>query len=141
MIISTWPAIRTGLAVTAVLAVPSAGLAAAVRGGSAVVGALLGLVVVAVFFTVSKVVIATVARYAREFLLPAALGAYVMKIILLGVFMLTLADAVDVPALAWAVFVGVFGWVGAELWVATHTKVPFFEPRRGAGSAKEGEAG
>ncbi len=130
MIFLPWLAIRAGLVVTAILAVPSAGIAAAARGGSGVAGAALGLAVVAVFFTASKVVVALAARYAREFLLPAALGTYVVKIFLLGVLLVTVADVdeIDVLALAWAVFVGVFGWVGAELWVATQTRVPFFDP-------------
>jgi ATP synthase protein I len=119
-----------GLVVTVILAVPSAGLATAVRGGSGAAGAVLGTAVVALFFTMSKVVVALVARRARELLLPAVLGTYAVKIVLLGVLAATITDvdAVDAFSLAGAVSVGVFGWVGAELWVATHTRVPFFEP-------------
>jgi ATP synthase protein I len=119
-----------GLVVTGVLAVPAVSIALAAGGGKAAAGVGIGLGMVALFFTISKVVLALVARHAREFLLPAALGTYIMKVVILGILLFTIGDTnvIDALALAWAVFTGVFGWVGAELWVATHTRVPFYDP-------------
>jgi ATP synthase protein I len=127
---SGWTAVRTGLAVTAAAGLVIAGLALLLGGGRGLAGAALGTAVVACFFSVSKAVLRAVARRAPLLLLPAALATYAVKIILLGVVLVTLqnTDVVDVRWLAWSVLVGVVGWVGAELWVATRTRVPFYDP-------------
>jgi ATP synthase protein I len=125
-----WPVVRAGVIVTGVLALPALGVAAAVSGGEGVVGAALGLCVVAAFFVISKVVVGAVAGRAPHLLLPAAMSTYVGKIILLGVLLVSVddVDAVNSLAMAWSVVVGVFGWIGVELWFATHTRVPFYDP-------------
>jgi ATP synthase protein I len=122
--------IRLGLALTGVLAVPAFAVAAGTGGGAGVVAAALGLVVVVAFFSVSKIVVGAVARRSPAMLLPAAMGTYLAKIALLGVLLLVLRDveAIDLVTFAWTIFVGVFVWLAAEIWVATHTRVPFFDP-------------
>jgi ATP synthase protein I len=122
--------IRTGLAVLGVLAVPTLVLAGVLRGGAGVAGAALGLVLVAAFFALSKLVVGAVARRAPAMLLPAAVSTYVAKIIILGGLLISLENTtvINLLAFAWSIFVGVLAWVGAELWVATHTRLPFFEP-------------
>lgn len=128
--LASGPVIRLGLAVTAVVAAVAIPLGAALRGGAGAGAALLGVGVVVAFFSISKLAVGRVARRAPYLLLPAALGTYVVKIMLLGVLLVALqgTDTVDLPTLAWTVFAGVLGWVGTELWVATHTRVPFFDP-------------
>jgi ATP synthase protein I len=78
------------------------------------------------------VAVGAVARRAPHLLLPAALGTYAAKVALLGVLLVVIQDteALDLPAFAWSIFAGVFGWMGAELWVATHTRMPFYDPER-----------
>jgi len=82
------------------------------------------------FFALGKLAVAWVARTAPQLLLPAALGTYVAQTGLLGILLLALdgVTAIHLPTLAWTVFAGVFGWIGAELWVATHTRVAFYDP-------------
>lgn len=123
-------ALRLGLVVCAVIAVPAVALGAALRGGAGAAAALLGIAVVVAFFGMGKLAVARVARTAPHLLLPAALGTYTAQIGLLGMLLIALdgVEAIHLPTLAWTVFVGVFGWIGAELWVATHTRVPFFDP-------------
>ncbi len=132
MIVPAVRVIRLGLALTAALALPAVGLAAILRGGSGAVSAVLGLVIVVVFFSVSKIAVGAVARRAPQHLLAAALGTYIFKIVVLGGVLLSLQNnsTLDLPALAWTIFTGVFVWMGAELWVATHTRVPFYDPDR-----------
>ncbi|MBL7493145.1 hypothetical protein, partial [Frankia sp. AgW1.1] len=103
---------------------------AALFGGAGAAGALVGSAVVAGFFSMGKLAVALVARRAPHLLLPAALGTYTGQIGLLGILLVSLdgVEAIHLLTLAWTVFVGVFGWMGAELWVATHTRVPFFDP-------------
>lgn len=125
-----WPLIRAGLAATVALAVPAVGVATAVSGGAGAFGAVIGLAVVAAFFVASKVVVGTVANRAPHLLLPAAMGTYVVKILLLGVLLVSVdgVDAIHTLSMAWSVFVGVFAWMGVELWFATHTRLPFYDP-------------
>jgi ATP synthase protein I len=122
--------IRLGLALTGVLAVPAFAVAASTGGGAGVAAVALGLAVVVAFFGVSKIVVGAVARRSPTMLLPAAMGTYLAKIALLGVLLLALRDveAIDLVTFAWTIFAGVFVWMAAELWVATHTRVPFFDP-------------
>jgi ATP synthase protein I len=128
--LSSAPIIRLGLMVSAVIAVGAVALGAGLRGWPGVTAALLGVGIVMIFFSVSKVAVGFVARRAPQLLLPAALGIYGFKILLLGVLLVALdgVEAVNLSTLAWTVLAGVFGWVGAEVWAATHTRVPFFDP-------------
>lgn len=130
MIVSVARVIRLGMLLTAALAVPAVALAAVLGGGAGALGAAVGLVIVAAFFSISKVAVGAVARRAPHLLLPAALGTYIVKIVLLGALLIALdgTETLDLPSFAWSIFVGVFVWMGAELWVATHTRVPFYDP-------------
>ncbi|ABD13067.1 hypothetical protein ThrDRAFT_01872 [Frankia casuarinae] len=132
MIVPAARVIRLGAALTGVLAVPAVGLAAVLRGGTGALSAAVGLMIVMAFFGISKVAVGAVARRAPHLLLPAALGTYAAKVALLGVLLVVIQDteALDLPAFAWSIFAGVFGWMGAELWVATHTRMPFYDPER-----------
>ncbi|MBL7499720.1 hypothetical protein I6A84_16280 [Frankia sp. CNm7] len=127
---ATAPVIRLGAAVSAAVAVPAVALGAAVKGWPGAYAALLGIGVVVAFFSISKIAVGFVGRRAPHLLLPAALGTYLVKIALLGVLLVSLSgvEAIHLLTLAWTVFAGVFGWIGAEMWVATHTRVPFFDP-------------
>jgi ATP synthase protein I len=127
---STSRALLTGLAATAVAGAPVLVAGWLVAGGAGLAGAGFGVGLVAAFFSVSKLVLALVARHAPSLLLPAALGTYLVKIVALGIVLVGIdgSGAIDLTWLAWAVLTGVVAWVAAELWVATHTHVPFYDP-------------
>ncbi|MCM3921107.1 hypothetical protein ND748_05370 [Frankia sp. AiPs1] len=132
MIVPAARVIRLGLLLTLALALPAVAISAGLRGGTGALSAALGLAIVVAFFTISKLAVGAVARRAPHLLLPAALGTYALKIAVLGAVLLGLQDSstLDLQAFAWSIFAGVFAWMGAELWVATHTRVPFFDPDR-----------
>ncbi|WP_131748349.1 hypothetical protein [Frankia sp. Cppng1_Ct_nod] len=131
MIVAATRTIRTGLLVMAVIAVPALVVAGFLRGAAGLAGVTLGLCLVALFFTVSKVAVSVVASRWKELVLPTALGTYGLKIFILGALLVNLdgSTTIDLLAFAWAIFGGVLGWLGAELWVATHTRVPFYDPK------------
>jgi ATP synthase protein I len=135
-------ALRAGLAATAAVGAVVAVVAVAVAGGGGLAGAALGTAVVGAFFAASKVAVGLVARRAPALLLPAALGTYLVKILALGILLVSLRDTaastLDVRWLAWSVLAGVVGWMAAEVWVATHTRVAFYDPA--AFRARHGEA-
>jgi hypothetical protein len=106
------------LAVTAV-AVPATGLLA---GWADALGVLVGAAIVTAFFCVSGLVIAWAGKIDDTFTLPAALGTFAVKALVLYAVLSALpADGwLDRRALAWAVIVGALLWSAVQLrWVWT----------------------
>ncbi|MGK5170657.1 hypothetical protein [Geodermatophilus sp. CPCC 205761] len=114
--------LRVGALVTAGLtavAVPVAGL---LGGWDDALAVLVGAVVVTFFFAVSGLVIAWAGRHGEAFTLPAALGSFLVKILVLAAVLQALpADGwVDRRTLAWAVIAGALLWsVVQQRWVWT----------------------
>jgi hypothetical protein len=106
------------LAVTAVAA-PVTGL---VAGWDDAVGVLVGAAVVTAFFVVSGLVVAWAGRIDDTFTLPAAMGAFFVKaIVLFGLLNALPEDGwLDRLTLAWSVIVGALLWSAVQLrWVWT----------------------
>lgn len=103
----------------AAVAVPVTGLLA---GWAQALGVLAGAVVVTAFFCVSGLVIAWAGRIDDAYTLPAALGTFGVKALVLYVVLAALpADGwLDQQALAWSVIAGALLWSGVQLrWVWT----------------------
>jgi hypothetical protein len=101
------------------VAAPVTGLLA---GWDAAVAVLLGAAVVTFFFALSGLVIAWAGRHGDAFTLPAALGSFFVKILVLAAVLQSLpADGwVDRRTLAWTVVVGALVWsVVQQRWVWT----------------------
>jgi hypothetical protein len=114
--------LRAGTAATAALTVVAAPLAGLLGGWDDALGVLVGAAVVTVFFAVSGVVIAWAGRHGEAFTLPAALGSFLVKILVLAVVLQSIpADGwLDRRTLAWAVIVGALLWsVVQQRWVWT----------------------
>jgi hypothetical protein len=114
------------------VAAPVAGLAA---GWADAVGVLVGAVIVTAFFCVSGLAVAWAGRINDTFTLPAALGAFFVKaVVLFGVLSALPADGwLDRRTLAWTVVAGALLWSGVQLrWVWTRKLyyVPPPEPPR-----------
>ena len=114
--------LRVGTAVTAALtavAAPVAGLAA---GWDATVAVILGAAVVTGFFSLSGLLIAWAGKHGDAFTLPAALGSFLVKIVVLAAVLQSLPPDgwVDHRALAWTVVAGALVWsVVQQRWVWT----------------------
>jgi hypothetical protein len=105
-------------AVTAVAA-PVAGLLA---GWPEALGVLMGAVIVTAFFCLSGLVIAWAGRINDTFTLPAALGTFFLKALVLFAVLSRLPEHgwLDRLTLAWAVVVGALLWSVVQLrWVWT----------------------
>lgn len=105
-------------------------LAGLTAGGRAVAGVALGTVIVGVFFGVSAVVLALVARRAPRALMLVALTSYVVKVVALGVVLVLLPrdGVIDTRWMAGSVAVGVFVWLGAHLRQVVTTKIFYVNP-------------
>jgi hypothetical protein len=114
--------LRVGTAVTAALTAVAAPVAGLLAGWDAAVAVLLGAAVVTFFFALSGLVIAWAGRHGDAFTLPAALGSFFVKILVLAAVLQSLpADGwVDRRTLAWTVVVGALVWsVVQQRWVWT----------------------
>ncbi|RFU19736.1 hypothetical protein [Geodermatophilus marinus] len=114
--------LRVGALVTAALTAVAAPVTGLLAGWDAAVGVLLGAVVVTAFFVVSGVAVAWAGRINDAFTLPAALGAFFVKALVLFAVLDALPEEgwLDRLTLAWTVVVGALVWSGVHLrWVWT----------------------
>jgi hypothetical protein len=114
--------LRVGALATAAVAGVAALVAGLVGGWADAAGVLVGAAVVAMFFIASGVVVAWAGRINDTFTLPAALGMFFVKaIVLFGILNALPEDGwLDRLTMAWAVIVGALLWSGVQLrWVWT----------------------
>ena len=114
--------LRVGGLVTAGLTAVAAPLAGLLGGADDALAVVVGAVVVTAFFAASGLVIAWAGRHGDAFTLPAALGSFLVKIVLLAAVLQSLpADGwVDLRTLAWTVIAGALLWsVVQQRWVWT----------------------
>jgi hypothetical protein len=114
--------LRVGALAAAAVTVVAAPVTGLIAGWPDAVGVLLGAVVVTAFFCLSGLVVAWAGRIADAYTLPAALGMFFVKgIVLFGVLQALPEDGwLDRRTLAWAVVVGALLWSGVQLrWVWT----------------------
>ncbi len=107
---------------------------ALVSGSRAGWGAVVGTMIVGLFFTFSAVAIAKAGKRSPRLVMPAALGSYLVKIIALG-FVLVLIPrdgAIDTRWMAGSVGLGLFCWLGAHMRYVWTTKIFYVDPEAGA---------
>lgn len=109
--------LRSGYLVSAVLAVAGSLLAFLLGGWPAVLGVLIGLAVVVLFFSISTWAVVAAGRRDDRLTLPAVMIAFTVKVVLLGVLLVAFGDSttVDVVAMAWAVLVGALVWAADQV--------------------------
>jgi hypothetical protein len=114
--------LRVGGLVTAVAAAVAAALAGFLAGWGDALGVLVGAAIVTAFFSVSGLVIAWAGRIDDTFTLPAALGMFFVKAVVLFAVLDALPEDgwLDRRTLAWTVIAGALLWSGVQLrWVWT----------------------
>jgi hypothetical protein len=114
--------LRVGALVSAALTAVAAPVAGLLAGWDDAAGVLVGALVVTAFFVVSGVVVAWAGRVNDAFTLPAALGAFFVKALVLFAVLNALPEEgwLDRLTLAWTVIVGALLWSAVHLrWVWT----------------------
>jgi hypothetical protein len=108
--------VRAGVVTTGALAAVGVPLAWLVRDARAAAWVVAGLVLVALFFSVSAYAVAVAGRIADSLTLPVALGTYLIKVVLLGVVLVTLRDRpwLDPKAFGLSVVAGTFAWTAVH---------------------------
>ena len=96
----------------------------------AVLGVVLGTVIVGAFFTFSAVVIAWVGKTNPKTVMIAALFAYVIKVLVLAIVLMTMPidGMVNVKWMAGAIGLGLFLWLGAHMRYVWTLKLYYVDP-------------
>ena len=99
-------------------------------GLGAVLGVVLGTVIVGAFFTFSAVVIAWVGKTNPKTVMVAALFAYVIKVFVLAIVLMTMPidGVVNVRWMAGAIGLGLFLWLGAHMRYVWTLKIYYVDP-------------
>lgn len=121
--------LRTALIAMGILLVVVAPLAGWRDGAAGALGALAGVGLVALSYTLSSLVIAVTDLRARHLLMPVALGTYILKFAIIGVVMWLVAGA-DWGGLPWLgvlVIAGALVWVAAQAVWVWRAKIPYVE--------------
>jgi hypothetical protein len=133
--------LRVGAGVTAGVAAIGAVGTGLLAGWADAVGVLVGAGVVTAFFVVSGVVIAWAGRIDETFTLPAALGMFFVKALVLFAVLNALPEDgwLDRLTMAWTVIVGALLWSAVQLrWVWTRPLYYVTPPLPPGGPSRDG---
>jgi ATP synthase protein I len=122
--------LRRSAVITAPAALVMVVLSAVIGGGKGLVGAALGVALVAVFFGISAVVVTYVGRVRPNAAIAAAAGAYVVKIIALLFLVVRFSGTTAFNGKIFGLTaVGcILVWSGAQAVTSMRLKVPYVEP-------------
>ncbi len=126
-------AVRVAVVVTAGLLPLAVVVAALVGGTDAAVGAGFGVLLVTVSFTVSAVAVLRAARISPALMVQAAMGTYLVKILVLAGILVAFHNttAFEPKAFGWAVLAATVVWLVAEVRLFSTARVPYVVPDEG----------
>lgn len=119
--------LRSGLAGVLIAAPFALGLSAGFGGLRGLFSSLAGLVLVALFFLVSMVLVEMANSVGPALTLPVALTVYGIKIVVLGVivFGTNVMSHVNAPAFCWSVVAATLSWLVAHAVGVWRTRMPY----------------
>src|SRR5215831_3228635 len=122
--------LRRSAMVTAVAALVMVVLSAIVGGGKGLVGALLGVGLVIVFFGISAAAMSWASRKSPQVMMVTAMSTYLTKILVLLYFVVRYSGttAFNGKAFGFTVVVCVVVYTTAQALVSARLKVPYVEP-------------
>ncbi|WP_084960820.1 hypothetical protein [Thermoactinospora rubra] len=115
---------------TLAVGVVAAVVAAVVAGGKGALGAALAVLLVGVFFSISVVAVSYASRVSPQIMAMAAVGSYIVKVVVLMIVLRAFGDttAWNPKAFAWAVIVCTIVWTAAEVRGFVKTKMLYVDP-------------
>ncbi len=132
MLASYATVVRRAAVPTAAAAAVMVAVSAALVGVKGLVGALLGVAVVTVFFGISIAVVGRAARVSQPAMMVAALATFLVKIVALAVVVSALdgTTAFSTRALGFTAVGCILAWSAAQVIVAMRVKMLYVEPDR-----------
>lgn len=116
--------------ITAPVAVVMIALSAILGGGKGLLGAVLGVALVAAFFGISTVAVGQAARHGPRAMMVTALTTYIVKIVVL-LFLVTRysnTTAFNGKLFGLTAIVCILVWTTVQVMVSARLKVPYVEP-------------
>ena len=122
--------IKRSAMITGVIAAAMVAISAGAAGVKGLIGALIGIGVVAVFFGISVLVVGRAAKVSPQAMMIAALGSYLVKFVALAVLMIWLkkSTAFDGKLLGLTAIVCILAWSASQVITSMKLKVPYVEP-------------
>ena len=122
--------VRRAGALTAVAAAVMVALSAAVVGVKGLIGALVGVAIVTVFFGISVLVVGRAARVSPAAMMVAAMITYLVKIVALAVIVSTMngTTAFSTRTLGLTAIVCILVWSAAQVVTTLKLKMLYVEP-------------
>ncbi|HTW00047.1 MAG TPA: hypothetical protein VMF87_07070 [Streptosporangiaceae bacterium] len=116
--------------VTALAAIVMAALGFALGGSKGLIGAAIGVAVVALFFGISVLAVGRAARISPQAMMATAVGTYIVKIILLLAFVGAFQDttAFSPKAFGLTALACILVYTGAQVVWSMRLKTPYVEP-------------
>ena len=126
--------VRRAGALTAVAAAIMVALSAALVGVKGLIGALIGVAIVTVFFGISVLVVGRAARVSPQAMMVAALVTYLVKIVLLAVVVSSLngTTAFSTRTLGFTAIGCILVWSAAQVITGIKVKMLYVEPEQTA---------
>ena len=105
-------------------------LAAVIGGGKGLLGAAIGVAVVALFFGISVIAVSRAARISPQAMMATALGTFIVKILLLLVFVGAFQNttAFNPKAFGLTALVCILAYTGAQVMWSMRLKALYVEP-------------
>ena len=124
--------VRRAGALTAVAAAIMVGVSAALVGTKGLIGALIGVAIVTVFFGISVVVVGRAARISPPAMMLAAIITYLVKIVALAVVVSALngTTAFSTRALGFTAIGCILVWSATQVITAMKVKMLYVEPEQ-----------
>lgn len=122
--------LRRSAVITAPVAVVMIALSAILGGGKGLLGAVLGVALVAAFFGISTVAVGQAARHGPRAMMVTALTTYIVKIVVL-LFLVTRysnTTAFNGKLFGLTAIVCILVWTTVQVMVSARLKVPYVEP-------------
>jgi ATP synthase protein I len=122
--------LRRSAALTAVAAAVMVAASAAAAGSRGLIGALLGVALVAVFFGISVVAVGRAARVSPQAMMLTAIITYLVKILVLLFLVGQFSDttAFNTRVFGLTAIVCILVWSAAQVVTSMRLKVPYVEP-------------
>ena len=127
--------VRRAGALTAIAAAVMVAISAALVGVKGLIGALVGVAIVTVFFGISVLVVGRAARVSPQAMMVAALVTYLVKIVLLAVVLSSLngTTAFSTRTLGFVAIGCILVWSATQVITTMKLKMLYVEPERRGG--------
>lgn len=122
--------VRRSVLTTGAIGVIMAAMSVAIGGPKGLLGAIYGIVLVAIFFAISVVAVGRAARKSPQAMMIAAMTTYIVKIVVLLILVSKFSGSTTFnPRLfGLTAIVCILAWSASQIFWSTRLKTPYVEP-------------